>query len=223
VRYTVRSLHQPLCSTSHLVTKSIKETFEHFNQISTTMTTYVGESSSDSRCHFRPFTMSGPAITSASAQAITSASGPAITSASAQASDEAIDITPITSSQLLEGLEDQIRKFSGISGLRSAVNTLSKHLYQATDPTKNQYLVFHPVTENDLAEIEDKRHTIHRGLRFTYCTDIDTLIIKIPTPEHEAVTWTFSYDFMDHIRPMGLTELGDLKAMGATRLANTCL
>jgi hypothetical protein len=169
------------------------------------MTTYVGESSSDSRCHFRPFTMSGPAITSASAQA----------------SDEAIDITPITSSQLLEGLEDQIRKFSGISGLRSAVNTLSKHLYQATDPTKNQYLVFHPVTENDLAEIEDKRHTIHRGLRFTYCTDIDTLIIKVPTPEHEAVTWTFSYDFMDHIRPMGLTELGDLKAMGATRYKGT--
>ena len=157
--------------------------------------------------------MSGPAITSASAQASAQAS--------ARASDEAIDITPVTSSQLLEGLEDQIRKFSGISGLRSAVNTLSNHLYQATGTTTNQYLVLHPVTEDDLVEIEDKRYTIGRGLRFTYCTDIDTLIIKVPSPEHEAVTRTFSYDFMDQIRPMGLTELGDLKDMGATSYRGT--
>jgi hypothetical protein len=181
------------------------------------MTTYVGESSSDSRCHFRPFTMSAPTITSASAPAIASAS----VQASARASDEAIDITPITSSQLLEGLEDQIRKFSGISGLRSAVNTLSNHLHQATGTTTNQYLVFHPVTEDDLAEIEDKRYTIGRGLRFTYCTDINTLIIKVPSPEHEAVTRTFTHDFMDQIRPMGLTELGDLKDMGATTYRGT--
>jgi hypothetical protein len=192
------------------------------------MTTYVGESSSDTRYHFRPFTMSSasaPVIASASTPVIASASTPVIASASAQASarasDEAIDITPITSSQLLEGLEDQIRKFSGISGLRSAVGTLSKHLYQATSPTKNEYLVLHPVTENDFAEIEDKRFTINRGLRFTYCTDIDTLIIKVPTPEHEGVTWTFSYDFMDQIRAMGLTELGDLKCMGATTYKGT--
>ena len=157
--------------------------------------------------------MSGPAITSASAQASAQAS--------ARASDEAIDIAPVTSSQLLKGLEDQIRKFSGISGLRSAVRTLSNHLHQATGPTKNQYLVFHPVTENDFAEIEDKRFTINRGLRFTYCTDIDTLIIKVPSPEHEGVTRTFTHDFMDHIRQMGLTELGDLKDMGATAYKGT--
>jgi hypothetical protein len=195
------------------------------------MTTYVGESSSDSRCHFRPFTMSAPTITSASASASASAIASASAQASARASDEAIDITPITSSQLLEGLEDQIQKFSGISGLRSAVRTLSKHLYQATSPTnpsptnpsptKNQYLVLHPVTENDFAEIEDKRFTINRGLRFTYCTDIDTLIIKVPTPEHEAVNRTFTHDFMDHIRPMGLTEHSDLKDMGATTYRGT--
>jgi hypothetical protein len=161
--------------------------------------------------------MSAPAITSASAPAIASASA----QASARASDEAIDITPITSSQLLEGLEDQIRKFSGISGLRSAVHTLSNHLYQATSPTKNQYLVLHPVTENDLAEIEDKRFTINRGLRFTYCTDIETLIIKVPTPEHEGVTRTFTWDFMHQIYQMGLTELGDLKDMGATKYKGT--
>jgi hypothetical protein len=163
--------------------------------------------------------MSAPTITSASASASAIASASA--QASARASDEAIDITPITSSQLLEGLEDQIRKFSGISGLRSAVRTLSNHLYQATSPTKNQYLVLHPVTENDFAEIEDKRFTINRGLRFTYCTDIDTLIIKVPTPEHEGVTKTFSYDFIDHIRAMGLTERRDLKDMGATSYKGT--
>jgi hypothetical protein len=94
-------------------------------------------------------------------------------------------------------------------------------LHQATGTTTNQYLVFHPVTEDDLAEIEDKRYTIGRGLRFTYCTDINTLIIKVPSPEHEAVTRTFTHDFMDQIRPMGLTELGDLKDMGATTYRGT--
>ena len=151
--------------------------------------------------------MSVPAGASASAQAST------------RASDEAIDITPITSSQLLEGFEDEIRTFSSIAGLRSAINTLSKRLYQGT--TTNQYLVLQPVTEDDLAKIEEKRHTIGRGLRFTHCVDINILIIKVPTPEHEAVTRTFSYDFIDRIRPMGLTELNDLKDMGATKYRGT--
>jgi hypothetical protein len=111
------------------------------------------------------------------------------------------------------------RTFSSIAGLRSAVNTLSKRLYQGT--TTNQYLVLQPVTEDDLAEIEEKRHTIGRGLRFTYCTDIDTLIIKVPTPEHEAVTRTFTYDFMHRIEHMGLTELDDLKDMGSTAYRGT--
>ena len=73
-------------------------------------------------------------ISAMSASTAAKASAPAVATASAQvsarASDEAIDITPITSSQLLEGLEDQIRTFTSISGLRSAVNTLSNHLYQ---------------------------------------------------------------------------------------------
>src|ERR1700735_5563273 len=100
------------------------------------MTTYFGESSSDARYYLRPYTMSASTAAKASPPARAQAPPPAGATApaqvSARASDEAIDITPITSSQLLEGLEDQIRKFSGISGLRSAVNTLSKHLYQAT-------------------------------------------------------------------------------------------
>src|SRR5271154_2366865 len=157
------------------------------------MTTYIGEFSSDARYDLRPSTMSASAAAKATAQAF----------------DEAIDITPITSSQLLEGFEYEIRTFSSISGLRSAVNTLSKRLYQGT--TTNQYLVLQPVTEDDLAKIEEKRHTIGRGLRFTHCTDINTLIIKIPTPEHEAVTRTFTNNFMRRIEHMGLTELDDLK------------
>ena len=170
------------------------------------MTTYVGESSSDSRYHFRPSTMSAPAVASASAQA------------SARASDEVIDITPITSSQFLEGFENQIRKFSGISGLRSAVNTLSNHLYQGT--TTNQYLAFRPVTDNDFAKIEEQRHTIGRGIRLTHCADIDTLIIKVSTPEHERVSRVFTHDFMRRIEHMGLTDL-DLSDLGATTFRGT--
>jgi hypothetical protein len=175
------------------------------------MTTYIGEFSSDARYNLRPSTMSASAATKATAQATTQATS--------QAFDEAIDITPITSSQLLEGFKDEIRTFSSIARLQSAVNTLSKRLYQGT--TTNQYLVLQPVTEDNLAKIEEKRHTIGRGLRFTYCTDINTLIIKVPTPEHERVTKAFSYDFIRRIENMGLTELNDLGDMGATAYRGT--
>jgi len=96
------------------------------------MTTYFGEFSSDTRYYLRPSTMSA--------------------SAAAKASDEVISITPIPSSELLEGLDDQILTFSSIAQLRS-VDTLSKQLYQGK--TTNQYLVFQPVTEDDLAKIRN--------------------------------------------------------------------
>jgi len=92
------------------------------------MTTYFGKSSSDARYYLRPYTMSASTAAKASAPAVATTSA----QASAQASDEAINITPIISSQLLEGLKDQIRTFTSISGLRSSVNTLSNHLYKGT-------------------------------------------------------------------------------------------
>ena len=152
-----------------------------------------------------------------SASTTAKASAPAVATASAQvsarASDEAIDITPITSSQLLEGLEDQIRTFALISGLRS-VNTLSNHLYQGT--ATSQYLVFQPVTEDDFAKIEEKRHTIGRGLWFTHCTDIDTLIIKVPTLEHERVAIIFTEEMTAWRLQMGLARR-DFGGFGATK------
>ena len=162
--------------------------------------------------------MSASTAAKASASTAAKASAPAVAPTSAQvsarASDEAIDITPITSSQLLEGLEDQTRTFTSISGLRSAINTLFNHLYQGT--ATSQYLVFQSVTEGDFAKIEEKRYTIRKGLRFTYCTDINTLIIKVPTKEHERVNRVFTYDFTRRIEHMGLTDLDDLYDMGGT-------
>ncbi|XTI83089.1 hypothetical protein V2W45_1464450 [Cenococcum geophilum] len=88
--------------------------------------------------------------------------------------------------------------------LRSAINTLSNHLYQGT------------AIKGDFAKIKEKRYTISRGLRFTYCTDINTLIIKVPTKEHKRVTRAFTHDFARRIEHMGLTDLDDLCDMGAT-------
>ena len=152
--------------------------------------------------------------TSTAAKASAPAIAPTSAQVSARASDEAINITPITSSQLLEGLKDQTQIFTSISGLRSAINTLSTHLYQGT--AISQYLVFQSVTEDNFTKIEEKRHIIGRGLRFTYCTDINTLIIKVPTKEHERVTRAFTHDFVRRIEHMGLTDLDDLCDMGAT-------
>jgi hypothetical protein len=110
-------------------------------------------------------------------------------------------------------------RFPSIAQLRSAVKTRSKQLYRGN--TTNQYLVFQPVTEDDVAKIEDKRFIIGRGLRFTHCRDIDTLIIKVPTPEHERMARAFSYELIDHIRQMGLTEHRHVSDMGATEYGGT--
>jgi hypothetical protein len=144
----------------------------------------------------------------------TQASTKGPTEVSAQVSDRPIDITPIPSSQLLEGIEDAARPFTSISGLRSAVKALSKRLYQ--DTATDEYLVFQHVTEANFAEFEKQRFKIHKGLRVTYCADINTLIIKVPTPEHESAIYKISTDFASRFTRMGLSDITDLKGLGAS-------
>jgi len=83
-----------------------------------------------------------------------------------------------------------------------------------------KHLVFRPVTEDDLTKIEDQRHTIGRGIRLTHCTDIETLIIKVPTPEPEAATRIFTHELMFRVRQIGLTHQ-DFVDFSATKSRGT--
>jgi len=98
------------------------------------MATCFGDSSSDISYYRRP---SNTMSTSAAAEA----SAPTTSN----------ETTPTPSPQLLEGLEHEIQAYSGIAGLRKAVNALSKKLYERE--TTDQYLVFRPSRRTTLPKL----------------------------------------------------------------------
>src|SRR4051794_23519039 len=64
--------------------------------------------------------------------------------------------TPITSSQICEGLDGKIQRYPGIARMRRAIEALYKKLREGK--TTDQYLVFRPVTVNELDNINNQRH-----------------------------------------------------------------
>jgi len=174
------------------------------------MATCFGDSSSDISYYRRP---SNTMSTSAAAEA----SAPTTSN----------ETTPTPSPQLLEGLEHEIQAYAGIAGLRKAVNALSKKLYEGE--TTDQYPVFRPVTEDDLTKIEDQRHTIGRSIRLTHYTDIETLIVKVPSRLHETVTRTLTQRLTGRALQIGVpyrdfTNLGGSKYRGTStsKEPNSC-
>src|SRR3954452_14810891 len=84
----------------------------------------------------------------------------------------------------MEGLEDvNIQPFVGIPNMQKIVKSQYNRLQKGD--TDQQYLVFKPVTVEDLAKIDRARGSIgHIGL--AHYTDTDLLIVKIPTAQHES-------------------------------------
>ncbi len=148
----------------------------------------------------------------ATSKATSASAHPESASLSASASSDCT--TPITSSQLCEGLGGKIQRYPGIAGIRRAVDALSKKLYAGE--TTDQYLVFRPVTVNECDEIDNRRDEVGKGIRLTHCADIGTLIIKIPTPEHEQVLSRFTARLLRAFDRMGVPEL-ECAQVGATR------
>ena len=142
-----------------------------------------------------------------------SPSAPASPSASASSST-----TPITSSQLCEGLGGKIQRYPGIAGIRRAVNTLSKKLQEGE--TTDQYLVFRPVTVKERDEIDNRRYEIGKGMRLTHCADIGTLIVKVPTAAHEGVSRSFGDMFVLQAAGMRVPPL-DRFRIGSTTFRGT--
>src|SRR6266567_2850576 len=96
-------------------------------------------------------------------------------------------IIPISSSELLEGLEDKIQLFLGVTNMRKVIDSRVKDLQAGR--TTDQFLVFKPVTTDDLDEIDNK---IRQHLRVAHCIDLDTLRVKLmPQSRHEAAHRTF--------------------------------
>ena len=114
----------------------------------------------------------------------------------------------------LEGYEDiPMERYTGIRDLRKRVQAVTDAL-QAGRTTK-QYLIFMGVTEDNLAQIDSQRATIGKHIRMTHYTDINLLIVKLPTAEHEAVHISFAYRTNRKLEAMGLPD-ESLYGMGGT-------
>ena len=135
------------------------------------------------------------------------------TSVPVAASTASEDMTiPISSSELLEGLEDKVQLFSGIANMRKVVDSRARDLQAGR--TTDQYLVFKPVTTDDLDEIDNK---IGRHLRVTHCIDLDTLRVKLmPLETHEVPHRSFGDLLKEQRLAMGFSAF-ELRDVGGTR------
>ncbi|CUS15658.1 unnamed protein product, partial [Tuber aestivum] len=79
----------------------------------------------------------------------------------------------------------------------------------------SQFLVYFPVTPQDLLNINHLRDTRYKGLRFLYLENPQTLIVKImPGGIHEQLIWEFGYGLRRKVDRMGLGRA--LRPMGST-------
>ncbi len=113
----------------------------------------------------------------------------------------------------LEGLRDvNIFQHKSIAQVREAINLQSNKLI--AEDSNQQYLVFHGVTQSDLAKIDGVRpkHT-----RTTYYWDINLLIIKLmPSGKHESAHVNFGRSIDRKTFQMGMSEY-ELQGFGAER------
>lgn len=135
------------------------------------------------------------------------------TSVSTAAGTASEDMTiPISSSELLEGLEDKVQLFLGIANMRKVVNSRIDDLQAGK--TSDQYLVFKPVTTDDRDKIDN---TIGRHWRKTHCIDLDTLIVKLmPLARHEATHRSFGDLMKIQSYAMGFSPFEFLDVGGTT-------
>jgi ribosomal protein L11 len=78
-----------------------------------------------------------------------------------------------------------------------------------------QYLVFAHVSVDDLAEIDRARNSIGKGTRMTHYTDINLLIVKLPTAEHELAHGNLANKVCFTLARMGMPDR-EFQSVGAT-------
>jgi len=114
----------------------------------------------------------------------------------------------------LEGVEHQ--EFCDLQSFMGAIESQAKKLRSANaDEYPSLYMVFSPVTQDQLANIEHVRDTHYKSLRFMYLNDPKALIVKIvPSGPHEFATEAFISSLMEKVGGMGLRRA--LPSVGRT-------
>jgi hypothetical protein len=137
------------------------------------------------------------------------------TASSVSANMGPTNTTMPTFSKASEGLEDvPAWIFKTIKGMQEAINSYEEKL-EASEASP--YMIFRPVTTNDLLKIERARENgkIDRGVRLTHYVDWDTLILKVPTAKHERSHRKFGNELVIRAAMMGLKD--EFDDLGATK------
>ncbi|PGH13881.1 hypothetical protein AJ80_06150 [Polytolypa hystricis UAMH7299] len=100
--------------------------------------------------------------------------------------------------------------------LQSMTNTINNQYNILAAGSQNQYLYFTHVSAGDFQSIENERHRLRTHERFTYFPDIETLIIKIPTREHEVAYRSLGKRITSQVEAMGLGE-DEFLDLGSTK------
>jgi hypothetical protein len=128
-------------------------------------------------------------------------------------------IVPASSAEAssLEGLERvEIRQFVGIADMQKIVQERSKELEAGAS---NQYLIFQPVTSDDLVEIDRERASIGKHSRMTHYTDTHLLIVKLmPSATHEGAHVNFANNVLVKVVRMGVS-VNEFFGLGAARFS----
>ena len=111
----------------------------------------------------------------------------------------------------LEGVPVWI--FKTIKGMQEAIDSHKKKV-EASEASP--YMIFRPVTTNDLLKIKRARENgkISRGVRLTHYVDWEILILKVPTAKHEIAHRNFSDELKIGADGMGLRR--ELTNLGST-------
>jgi hypothetical protein len=126
----------------------------------------------------------------------------------------------------LEGLKDvNICQYKSIAQVLKAINLQSDKLIAGD--SNQQFLVFHGVTQSNLAKIDG---VLPKYTRVTYYWDINLLIIKLmPSVIHEAVHRNFGKKIIVKVIRMGMSEddlydvgAGRFKGSSSSREGDTC-
>jgi hypothetical protein len=116
----------------------------------------------------------------------------------------------------LEGLEHvDINQFVGIAKMRKAIDLQSTRLQKGV--SNQQYLVFRPVTEVDLAKMDSVRHSIGKHTRMTHYTNTNLLIVKLmPSAKHQSAHLSLGMGLVSKVIKIGMSYR-ELCPMGGTR------
>jgi hypothetical protein len=114
----------------------------------------------------------------------------------------------------LEGLEDiKIQPFVGIANLREIAKSQFDKLEKGD--SHEQYLVFRPVTVDDLDKIDRARDSIG-NIRMTHYTKTHLLIVKLLSAKFEMLLSSFVNGMVEKTVEMGV-PVDELCPVGATR------